>query len=261
MRNNGATYSQRLKPNQVQKVFDALGIPWRKYDHSSKGWFSIPGEEFHSIVSAAGHEITPLIEPSFNIKHGGYVDHWFNGLINSRDELDENVEVYDELSDDFVLREKKSAKGDIVDLVKLFLFKNDQTKETTVQAIQWINQKLGIGEKPLLCENEMFFKEMIAAGRENYAMIPRSILRSSEISASAKLVWIAIQERCGKNRNYSFPSITTISEDTDLSRSTVQRALEDLKNERYLIEIPKGERKSPKRFPICKIELPETEIE
>lgn len=254
MGNNGSsTYSQRLSPQQVQKILDELRIPWREYDRNSEGWFSIPGEEFCGLISAAGYDHMPFVEPSFNIKHGGYIDHWFNGLIKSRDDLDDFEEVYDEISEEFVDREKKSVKGDVVDLVKLLLFKNDQSKETTVQAIRWINNTLGIGGKPELLSNQIFAKNAIAKNEENYVMIPNSLWQNKSLSAGAKIVWIAIYDRCGKGKHHSFAGMEKIAEDTGLSRSTVQLRVQELIDKGFLIEIVRGEGRAPNRYPVVKL--------
>lgn len=235
------TYSQRLEPTQVQRVFDRLNIPWRDYEPNPEGWIQVDDVHFINSVHEAGYKHVGFAKPSLNIKHGGYIDHLFNGISNTGD-------IVHPFPD-------KAIKGDIVDLVKLFLFGVNQSEEAPKRAIEWIQEVLGTRSKPELKPYQRYAKDVIANKEEHYVMVPKSVWQSTEINASAKLVWMAIQERCGKGRHYSFPSISKISKDTSLGKSTVQRAISDLKDSGFLVEISRGDRKSPKRFPLAKINL------
>jgi hypothetical protein len=241
MPDEARTYSQKLKPKQIQTVFDALSIPWREYEPNPDGWVQVDAIHFHNAVSAAGYDHMYMDKPAFNLKHGGYVDHFVNGMLKAED--------YDFDTD--VAEVKKAVKGDVVDLVRRFHFGVNQSEDATALAIKWIQSKIGTAA-PELKPGQKFAKNAIADNDENYVMIPNSLWQNKDLSASAKLVWIAIFERCGKGRHYSFPGMEKIAKDTGLSRSTVQLKIEELKRNGFLIEIPKGEGKAPRRYPIVK---------
>ena len=238
------TYSQRLKPVQVQKIYDALNIPWKEYEPNPEGWVQMDAIHFHNSVSAAGFDHVYFDKPALNIIHGGYIDHFYNGMLKG--------EGYDFDTDEVGI--KKAVKGDVVDLVRRFHFGIDHTDEATSKTINWINQIVGRQKKPELRPGQIYAKNAIAENQENYVMVPNSIWKSTEISASAKIVWIAIFERCGKGKHYSFPGMEKIASDSGLSRSTVQLKIEELKQHGFLIEVPKGEGKAPNRYPVVRIE-------
>ena len=68
-----------------------------------------------------------------------------------------------------------------------------------------------------------------------------------ELSNKAKCVYMYLKDRAGV-KGSCYPSLKTIARDMRISRSTVQRALRELENKRYIVKEvqyrPNGSRKS-----------------
>lgn len=219
------TYSQRLKPDQVQKIYDTLNIPWREYEPNPDGWVQIDAIHFHNSVSAAGFDHVTFDKPALNIIHGGYIDHFYNGMLKGKD--------YDFDTD--VIEVKKAVKGDVVDLVRRFLYGISQTDEATTKTINWINKLLGKREiNPSQFIGKTRAKDFISNKEDIFVIVPKPLL-SASISAGSKLVWCEIHDQCRKGKYCSWPSINTIAERTSLSRSTVIRSLQELEESGFLI--------------------------
>jgi hypothetical protein len=73
----------------------------------------------------------------------------------------------------------------------------------------------------------------------SYASIPKTImaLPSSALPAPAKLVWMSIVERFGKN-DWSWPGAATLARDTGLTRRGVQLAVDRLQELKLITILP-----------------------
>lgn len=234
MSSNGvATYSQKLKPPEIQKIFDVLGIPWRDHKANQSGWVAIPDYDFISGVRAAGFAHIALIKPGVNILHGGWIDYWAAGFDAAND-----------VDDD------PTAKGDIVDLVRMFLYGRDDSQEASREAIQWIQKTLNKGGELHLEPGQILAKNAIADKADNYVMVPSSIWKSAEISPAAKIVWMAVFDRCGNGKHFSFAGMEKLSKDTGLARSTVQLRIQELIDHGFIVEVERGIGRAPNRYPI-----------
>ena len=221
------TYSQRLKPDEIQRVYDVLRIPWREYEPDDQGWISIDGDYLHQCGMQDERFKQPyfLGRPSFNIQHGGWISHNDIGFVASLGYNLDGDEAY----------VKKTVKGDLVDLVRLFLFSFEQGKDKDREAIAFINNVLG---KRIIDQGEfdgkIRAKDFISKKIDIFVIVPKQLLHAA-ISASAKIVWCEIHDQCRKGKYCSWPSITTISDRTKLSRPTVTRALNELEKAGYLV--------------------------
>ncbi|HKK43879.1 MAG TPA: helix-turn-helix domain-containing protein [Balneolaceae bacterium] len=220
------SFSDKLTPGQVQQVFDALELPWRDYyNPENDGWVNIQwmdtldrGYLFNSDLSV-------------NINHGGFVDQYCAGHP-------------DPIIDDHI-----HARGDLVTLVAML---NWESAQDTQKAIDWIQRVLGLNKgvkPPDMPEGYTFAKDFKECGDGKHVRMPKEILRS-DLTASEKLVWAAIFDRCGKNEIYSFPGLRRIAKDTGLAKSTVQKAVNHLIEYELLIEKHRGRGKAPARFPL-----------
>ena len=63
--------------------------------------------------------------------------------------------------------------------------------------------------------------------REGYAIIPRWLLYSSEVSPHAKLTYVTIQSHVNAHAT-AWPTRSTIAEESGMSDSTVKRAVGEL---------------------------------
>ncbi len=63
-----------------------------------------------------------------------------------------------------------------------------------------------------------------------YAVLPNWIARGSGLSANAKLVLLALSSRANK-KGTCFPSLELLAEDADMSKSSAQRALRELRDQ------------------------------
>ena len=225
-----ANFSDNLTPGQVQQILDDLQIPWRDYKPNKDGWIDLYIDDYVglSFNSKCG----------INIYHGGFRDHYMSGT-------DEGT-------------------ADIVKLVAMVRTGNNDTTAITDQdvldTIDRIKERLGIanGVKPPELDGEAeFANEWLKKENENnYVRVPDDIWQS-DLSASAKLVWMALFKRCGKGEIYSFPGIRRIATDTSMGINRVQRALSELKDAGVLLEKHRRADKPPNRYPVCK---PVTEI-
>lgn len=215
------SFSDRLTPGQIQHILDALNLPWREfYNPENKGWVNIPyGHEYHGFNS----------DLSVNIYHGGFVDQYLSGHPEPT-------------MGDYPVR------GDIVSLVTWLMFESDDY----AKGIKWIQDVLGIkkGVKPPELEGGFSFAKDVI-NDDKYVRLPKSLLRSN-LSASEKLIWSMIFDRCGKDEIYSFAGMRRICIDTGLAMGTVQKAIKRLKKYGLIIEKPRGRNanKAPARFPL-----------
>ena len=113
-----------------------------------------------------------------------------------------------------------------------------------------------LGFEAAVMYGELFFGEgsgMLGLYHWNAEVIGGvdSIFRTG-IEASAKVVYVAIQERCGKGRHCSWASLDTIAEDAGTSVSTVRRAIIQLTEAGYLIE-KKGAANKRYRYPLVRV--------
>lgn len=216
--NNKKSFADKLAPDQIQEVLDALKLPWRDHIHSENdGWVNMPSKYFLSDLSV-------------NIKHGGFVDHYLANNNNSE------------------LRKHTPAKGDIVTLVMRLKFKqNEQDK-----AIEWIKKIIGknIGVKPPEPPKGFKFANDWLKGEKNYYVQVPNPIWQSELTPSAKLVWIAIFSRINKEQVYSYAGIRNISSQTNLANATVQRALKELKSAGVLLTKPAEIRNLKNKYPL-----------
>lgn len=144
------------------------------------------------------------------------------------------------------------VKGDIVNFVRLIAFTLLSDEDGNKNAIKLINRLLGLNGYIKLEPDQMLVKEYIDQGIGKYAMVPNNIWGNPDLSPSSKIVWIAIQERCGRGKNCSWAGYKKLSEDTSLSRNTVAAAVRELKDHGFLTEVGRGEGNAPKRYPLCK---------
>lgn len=77
--------------------------------------------------------------------------------------------------------------------------------------------------------------ELFEPGR--YLAIPTVLLRSTTLSASAKLVWMALAGHLGPDGTEVWPSMTRLSRQTGLAKNTVLRAVEALKNASLIVVV------------------------
>jgi len=227
VKTDGKTYSQRLTPDEVQTVLDALLIPWRDYKPDESGWIAIDGQKLQECTNKDERFRHVFFEgrPSFNIIHGGWMDHNSTGYL-------ESVE-YDMEADERNI--KKSIKGDIVDLVRYFHFGFRKGTDKSREAITFINSVLGkrqVDEKAFT--GKIRAKDFINKKLDIFVIVPKQLLQA-KISASAKIVWCEIHDQCRKGKYCAWPSIVTISKRANISRSTVIRALQELEETGFLI--------------------------
>jgi len=71
--------------------------------------------------------------------------------------------------------------------------------------------------------------------RFGFAMLPNSLVFDERIGRSALLVYWALTVHLFKGKDYCFPKIETIAEETRCDRGTVSRAIKELKDAKYLI--------------------------
>lgn len=245
MGNDGAaTYAQRLKPKQVQKVLTELGIPWQNYKSNNAGWTPIPADHFIHSVHSEGYTHIGLVKPAVNIQNGGWIDNWYAGLLKS---VDYDLEADPENAAD-------TLKGDIVDLVRMFRSATDTSKEAHVQAIQWIQETLGkrINDQDQF-DNKILAKDYLEQSLGVFVRVPKELL-SSNISSASKIIWMEIFDQCRKGKNCSWPSIRTIQNRCSVSRSTVIRSLKELEDHSFLV-IKKKEGRNNLYYPV----LPKSE--
>ena len=223
--NKKNTFSDSLTPGQVQRVLDELGIPWRDYKPNKDGWIDLSIDDYVGL----GFNSTCGI----NKYHGGFRDHY---MLNT-------------------------GEGS-ADLVKFCAMVRTGEADTTavsdediLDAIRWIKVLLGIdrGVKPPELDGEAeFANEWLKKENDNnYVRVP-DVIWQSDLSASAKVVWMALFKRCGKGEIYSFPGIRRIATDTSMSINRVQRALSELKDAGVLFEKHRRADKPPNRYPVCK---------
>ena len=241
MVNGKITYSQKLKPAQVQRVLDALAIPYKDYTPNGEGWIQLDPDHFYKSVAKAGYHHMYLERPAINVLNGGYIDHFFNGYADKHNVPGQN--------DAHI----KSYKGDLVDLVSIFKNGLNIDEQAIKEAISFIQGVIGT-KPPELQPGQKFAKNVIADKQQNYVMVPNSLWQNSGLSASAKIVWMAIFERCGKGKHYSFAGMMKLSQDTGLSRSTIQLKIEELKRQGFLIETTNHSARSVRRYPVIKTE-------
>lgn len=216
-----------MQPKHVRTILDKLNIPWRDYEPNDDGWIDI--ERTHFQDSTRSFATTVGTSIGININHGGYVDHYEH-------------QNFPDL-----------GKGDIVNLVAAVLLnEHDPNKHVKVQCIDWIKDQLG-WKKPEISQDQQFAKEWINESKHNnYVMVPNPVWQSKEIGPSEKLVWMALFERCGTGKQSSWPGINTISEDTNLSRSTVIRSLAELEKKGFLAQSKRSKNMAPRRYPLVK---------
>lgn len=107
-----SNFADQLTPDQIQKIFDELGIRWRDKPRNGD-W--VNNVENPNIAGAL----------SVNIRNGAFVPH----------EDKQRIKHWDEDLD-------YKAQGDIVKLVRLA-----KGLENRTEAIKWINKMLGIGRR------------------------------------------------------------------------------------------------------------------
>ena len=205
-----ASFSDILTPGQVQQVLDAHGIPWREYNPNDDGWIRLLIDDYVGL----GFNSTCGI----NIFHGGFRDHYMNGT--------------DEGGADLVKFTAMCRTGE-ADTTAI-------TDADILDAIQWIKELLGInkGVKPPELDGTAEFANSWLKEKENkFVRVPNDIWQS-KLSASAKLVWMAIFSRCNKDEIYSFAGVRDISKQTSLASATVQRAIKELETAGVLLQKP-----------------------
>jgi hypothetical protein len=87
------------------------------------------------------------------------------------------------------------------------------------------------------------------ASREGFDRIPREVMRRSDITACAKLVYANIAGRIYKGHQFCIPGIETIAEDTGTSTATVKRALSELVGRELIIRVDRGRKSNLYRLP------------
>lgn len=217
------SFSQRLSVDQVQKILDDLsedfGLNWRDHQPNSLDFVTVDHPWFNSGLG-------------INVRTGQWNDYYLNG----------------------------ESTGDIVELCAMFWNEKglkDALTDSDIQvAIAGIQAILGNAINPNLGPDQEFAKNVIAEKKEPYVMVPKSIWANQGLSRSAKLVWIAIFDRCGRGKSYAFPGINKIAKDIGIGRSAVDRALDELKENGLLIEMSRGKGRAPNRFPIVRVHNP-----
>lgn len=72
-----------------------------------------------------------------------------------------------------------------------------------------------------------------SSGKPTYGTLPLVLMVDSELSSSAKILWIYLNFRQGNNET-AWPSQSTIEAHTCLSRSTISRATQELERLKWL---------------------------
>ena len=78
---------------------------------------------------------------------------------------------------------------------------------------------------------------------ETFAKCPHGLLQRKDVSAAAKLVWIVLRDRQGRNGT-AWPSITTLMQDVGMGRHSVLRAVNELERKRLLLAHRRGNGKA-----------------
>ena len=138
---------------------------------------------------------------------------------------------------------------DIVDFVAIYA----EGAHNQAGAIEWIRAALGKPDNSInLKPGQQKFKHAVGKHLVKYGMLPKCLMNDPDIKATAKVVYVAIQERCGRRKDCSWAGIDTIAKDTGLGKRTVQRAIEELTQSEYLIE-KRGPRNIRYRYPLVKV--------
>lgn len=75
-----------------------------------------------------------------------------------------------------------------------------------------------------------------------FAMLPNSLIFNEKVGRSAMLVYWALTVHLFRGKEYCFPKIGTLAEETRCDRRTVSRAIKELKDAGYLkVESRPGE--------------------
>jgi len=220
-------FTDKLTPGQVQQVMDALDIPWRDYTPNPDGWIDIDSTHLYETTAYCANS-----DVGINIQHGGFVDHYFNG--------------------------DPVGRGDLVHLAAMFLtetfYKPNLRPEHNAMAIKFIKEVCGINQgiqPPEMEGGYQFANDWLKIENNNkYVRVPNDIWQSN-LSASAKLVWMAIFSRIDKEGVYSFAGVRNISDHTQLSKTTVQRAINELEGAGLLIKKSSGIRQKMNKYPLA----------
>lgn len=219
MRGQNKSYNQRLDIGDRKNILRALGVKEDFDDIDNEGWLTIKS--------------LPIFENdvSFNLKSGVLHDHskgrWFESIGMSG----------------------SNASVDIIDLIRWLIFESNH-EDRRIDAIEWAQNVLGKSSNQINLEPyQVPVKVAIHKNQVKYAMLPRCLLRDPSLTPSAKIVWVAIQERCGAGKASSWAGLKKIAEDTGLGKRTVQRALDDLKETGYIVE-KKGSGNKRYRYPL-----------
>lgn len=106
--------------------------------------------------------------------------------------------------------------------------------------------------------DEQFFREQIQhyndfivrlGLRKGFDQIPRDIMRRTDLTASAKLVYSNIIGRIYKGNTFSIPGIDTIAEDTGTGTATVKRAIAELVGKGLIVRVDRGRRSNRYELP------------
>ena len=215
-------FLNELTTEQIQSLISAIGINWQDYKPNAEGWINFDDTDL------IGYTANSTI--GVNIYHGGFQDHY---LMNT----DEGT-------------------GDIIDLKAIienaYDVVSDITDDDRAAVISWAKSVLGMPneiQKPQVPDSFSYPNDFLRHEEENpYVRCPVDIL-GCNLSASEKIIWLAIYRRCGK-KDYSFPGIRKLAQDTNLSVRTVQRSLDTLKATGLIFEQSRGDGKATAKFPV-----------
>ena len=215
-------FLNELTEDQIRKLISAIGIPWQDYEANSEGWITF------SDTDLIGYPANSSI--GINIRNGGTQDHYLLGF--------------------------NEGTGDIIKLkaaIEADISINDVADDDVNAAIRWAKSVLAIPDeiqKPQIPDGYYLPVQYLQHQEDGnkYVRCPQELLKS-ELSASEKIVWMGIFSRC-INKNYSYPGIRKLAEDTGLSSRTVLRSIKILKSVGLLKEHNTGKGKVTVKFPL-----------
>jgi hypothetical protein len=217
-------FVDRLKPNHIRAILQALGITWTDGEVNPDGWI-----QRHS---------TPMGDRTgINTLHGGFILHENAGMAKIEKRIGE---------DDFYDRNKG---GDVVQLVTAYRH-NTRDPSRHPEAIEWIREVLNWTDPELEADQVFAAEHTRKGGAGKFVKVPVEVLKSTQVRPAALRVWICLLERCGKGKRYTWAGINTLADDADISVPTTIKALRELKDAGLLVERATGANRAPRRFPI-----------